>query len=262
MKGLADKKVLVTGASLGIGAACARRLAEEGADVAVNYRKSVKEAEAVLADVRQHRPKSLLVQADVSQPDDVERMFETTLEAFGRLDILINNAGFLTPEDSHKMPLETFDSVMNTNIRGAFLCAQHALNAFLEHNVRGVIINMSSVHQVIPKPRFLGYAISKGGMQNLTTTLALEYADRGIRVNAVAPGATITPMNDSWKDDPKRRAEVEAHIPLARSGDAWEIAAATAFLCSDEAAYITGQTLFVDGGLTLYNDFRTSWSSE
>ena len=122
-------------------------------------------------------------------------------------------------------------------------------------------MNVSSVHQLIPKPNYLGYSASKGGMQNLTRTFALEYAARGIRVNAIGPGATITPINRAWVDDPEKRA-VERHIPLARAGTSEEMAAVTAFLCSDEAAYITGQTLFVDGGLTLYPDFRTAWSSE
>jgi len=115
---------------------------------------------------------------------------------------------------------------------------------------------------VIPKPRFLSYSVSKGGMGNLTRTLALEYAGRGIRVNAVGPGATVTPINRAWVDDPVKRKEVESHIPMGRAAEAEEVAAAVAFLVSDEAAYITGQTLYVDGGLTLYPDFRSSWSSE
>ena len=121
---------------------------------------------------------------------------------------------------------------------------------------------MSSVHEEIPKPKFLGYSVSKGGMRNLTRTLALEYAGRNIRVNAIGPGATVTPINRAWVDDPEKRALVTAHIPMGRAGDAEEMASATAFLLSDEAGYITGQTLFVDGGLTLYADFRGTWSSE
>jgi glucose 1-dehydrogenase len=124
-----------------------------------------------------------------------------------------------------------------------------------------VIVNDSSVHEIIPKPQYLSYSISKGGMENLTKTLALEYADRGIRVNAVGPGAIVTPINSSWTDDPKRRAEVESHIPMGRVGNPEEIAAAFAFLASDEASYITGQTLFACGGLTLYPEFRLPWSS-
>ena len=125
-----------------------------------------------------------------------------------------------------------------------------------------MIINVSSVHQVIPKPRFLGYSVSKGGMQNLTRSLALEYAARGIRVNSIGPGATVTPINRSWIDDQVKRRMVESHIPMRRAGGAEEMAAVAAFLCSDESAYITGQTLFVDGGLTLYPSFETTWSSE
>jgi glucose 1-dehydrogenase len=126
----------------------------------------------------------------------------------------------------------------------------------------GSIVNVSSVHQLIPKPRFLGYSVSKGGMQNLTRSLALEYAARGIRVNGIGPGATVTPINRAWIDDPVKREMVESHIPMRRAGESWEMAAAAAWLCSDEAAYITGQTLFVDGGLTLYPSFETTWSSE
>jgi glucose 1-dehydrogenase len=155
-----------------------------------------------------------------------------------------------------------FDKVLAVNLRGAFLCARGAVRSFLVAQQPGVIINVSSVHQLIPKPRFLGYSVSKGGMQNLTRSLALEYAARGIRVNSIGPGATVTPINRSWIDDPVKRRAVESHIPMRRAGDAEEMAAAAAFLCSDEAAYITGQTLFIDGGLTLYPSFETTWSSE
>ncbi|MDZ4762994.1 MAG: glucose 1-dehydrogenase [Chloroflexota bacterium] len=261
MKGLAGKNVLVTGASVGIGRACAVRFAEEGAHVVINHRKSEAAALQTLAEVRAHSDKSLIVQADVSKEDDVTRLFETTLNALGGIDILINNAGFLFAAESDKLTMDDFDRVINTNLRGAFMCAQQAIRHFLAAGKAGVIINLSSVHQTIPKPTFVHYAISKGGMQNMTTTLALEYANRGIRVNAVAPGATVTPMNAGWTDDPAARAAVERHIPLGRSGEAWEMAALTAFLCSDEAAYITGQTIYVDGGLTLYNDFRENWST-
>jgi glucose 1-dehydrogenase len=123
-------------------------------------------------------------------------------------------------------------------------------------------VNVSSVHQLIPKPDYLGYSASKGGMQNLTRTLALEYAAHKIRVNGIGPGATVTPINRAWIDDPKKREQVVSHIPLARAGTADEMAGVTCFLASDDAAYITGQTIFVDGGLTLFADFREPWSSE
>jgi glucose 1-dehydrogenase len=155
-----------------------------------------------------------------------------------------------------------FDKVLNVNLRGAFMASREAIRYWLEKNQPGVIINVSSVHQIIPKPKYLGYSVSKGGMQNLTRTLALEYAGRGIRVNSIAPGATVTPINRAWIDDPDKRKQVESHIPMRRAGTSEEMAAATAFLASDEGAYITGQTLFIDGGLTLYPSFETAWSSE
>jgi glucose 1-dehydrogenase len=142
------------------------------------------------------------------------------------------------------------------------MCAREAIKHFLAADKPGVIINVSSVHQLIPKPRFVGYSMSKGGMQNMTRTLALEYAGRNIRVNAIGPGATITPINRAWVDDPAKAEQVLQHIPMGRAGEADEMGAVATFLASDDAAYITGQTLYVDGGLTLYPDFRTAWSSE
>ena len=269
MKGLKGKKVLVTGGSSGIGQAIAIKFAEYGADVAINFFSNRAEAEmtedAIVFcrnQVQQHGVKDILVQADVSKEEDVDRMFKTVLDEWGTLDILVNNAGIQIPVDSHEMTAAQFDRVLNTNLRGSFLCAQRAIQTFLAQHKPGSIVNISSVHQVIPKPRFLGYSVSKGGMQNLTHTLALEYAGRGIRVNSVGPGATVTPINRAWIDDPEKRAMVEAHIPMGRAGTSDEMAETVAFLASDLGGYITGQTIFVDGGLTLYPDFRTAWSSE
>jgi glucose 1-dehydrogenase len=189
-------------------------------------------------------------------------MFERIRDEYGRIDFVVNNAGIQIAVESADLTAADFDKVLAVNLRGAFLCAREAVRGFLNDGRPGAIVNVSSVHQLIPKPRFLGYSVSKGGMQNLTRTLALEYASRGIRVNGIGPGATVTPINRSWIDDPVKRAMVESHIPMRRAGGAEEMAAVTAFLCSDEAAYITGQTLFVDGGLTLYPSFETTWSSE
>src|SRR3712207_7449184 len=150
---------------------------------------------------------------------------------------------------SDELSSRDFDRVLAVNLRGSFMCAREALRHFIAHDKPGAIVNVSSVHQLIPKPGYLGYSASKGGMQNLTRTLALEYAPRGIRVNGVGPGATVTPINRAWIDDPVKRAQVEEHIPMRRAGDADEMAGVTCFLASDLAAYITGQTIFVDGGL-------------
>jgi glucose 1-dehydrogenase len=193
-------------------------------------------------------------------------MVEETVDAFGSLDVLVNNAGIQISRPSHELDNGAFQKVIDINLKGAFMCARESIKRFLSQNGNGagggVILNISSVHQVIPKPDYLGYSVSKGGMQNLTRTLALEYADRGIRVNGVGPGATITPINRAWVDDPEKKEQVESHIPMRRAGTADEMAGVTCFLASDDGAYITGQTLFVDGGLTLYPSFREPWSSE
>jgi glucose 1-dehydrogenase len=157
--------------------------------------------------------------------------------------------------------MSDFDRIIGVNLRGAFMCSREAIRHFLSTGKGGVIVNNSSVHEIIPKPKYVPYSISKGGMENMTKTLALEYSDRNIRVNAVGPGAIVTPINNAWINDPKARGEVESHIPMGRPGTAEEIAGVFAFLASDESSYITGQTLFACGGLTLYPEFRTAWSS-
>jgi glucose 1-dehydrogenase len=269
MRGLKGKNVLVTGGTSGIGQAIAVRFAEYGANVAINYLRTEDEAaeteakvHACVASVRQRGVRDALVQGDVSKEDDVVRMFEDTVDRLGSLDVLVNNAGIQISSPSEELSAADFDKVIAVNLRGAFLSAREAIRRFLEQGTPGVIVNVSSVHQLIPKPSYLGYSASKGGMLNLTRSLALEYAGRGIRVNAIGPGATITPINRAWVDDPVKREMVEAHIPMARAGTADEMAGVTCFLASDDAAYITGQTIFVDGGLTLFADFREPWSSE
>jgi len=269
MRGLKGKNVLVTGGTSGIGQAMAVRFAEYGANVAINYLRRPEEAEeteqqvrACVQRVQQEGVRDVLVGADVSREDEVVRMFEDAVEQLGGLDVLVNNAGIQISRPSHELSAEDFDKVLAVNLRGAFLCAREAIRRFLDAEKPGAIINISSVHQRIPKPSYLGYSVSKGGMQNLTTTLALEYAGHGIRVNAIGPGATVTPINRAWVDDPVKAEQVTSHIPMPRAGTAHEMAGVACFLASDDAAYITGQTIYVDGGLTLYADFREPWSSE
>lgn len=273
MKGIEGKNVLVTGGGSGIGQAIAIRMAEEGANVAINYVGAPTGAEMTeeaiehavhmcMKQIEHHGMHTTLVSADVSDETQVDKMFDDTIAEFGGIDVLVNNAGIQFGAPSHELALADLAKVLNVNLIGAFLCARRAIRHFLDDRKPGSIINVSSVHEVIPKPRFIGYSLSKGGMENMTKTLALEYAGSGIRVNAIGPGATITPINRAWVDDPVKREMVEAHIPMGRAGESWEMGAAAAFLASDDAAYITGQTLFVDGGLTLYPDFRESWSSE
>ncbi|NJM99819.1 MAG: glucose 1-dehydrogenase [Phormidesmis sp. RL_2_1] len=267
MRGLKDKNVLVTGASSGIGKAIATRFAAEGAHVAVNYYKGEEEANdtikqmraaSLAAGIAAGSLKDMTVQGDVSKEEDVSTMFEQVISTFGGLDILINNAGMQIQGASHEIPLAQFDKMIDINMRGAFLCARKAIAHFLTCG-GGIIVNDSSVHELIPRPEYVGYTMSKSGLRGMTRTLALEYARDNIRINSFAPGATLTPINP-WKDDPQRKADIESHIPMGRSGTPEEMAAVAAFLASDDAAYITGQTLFVDGGLTLFPSFRTPWT--
>jgi glucose 1-dehydrogenase len=258
---------LVTGASRGIGRAVAVRFAAEGATVAINYAGSKDAAVEALEEARatsraagfaaNHR----IVQADVSDESAVAAMFDDTLRAWRRLDVLVNNAGILAEAPSAEMTQDEYRRVMDVNLTGAVLCAQAAIRHFLSRPGGGTIINCSSVHEIVPKPAFLAYSISKGAMGNLTRTLALEYADRGIRVNGVGPGATLTDMNANWSNDPATRRAVESHIPMGRSGTPEEMASVFAFLASDDASYITGQTIYACGGLTLFGDFKHNWSS-
>lgn len=269
MEGLKGKNVLVTGGSSGIGQAIAVRFAEYGANVAINYLRLPEEAKeteeqvhACVTRVQQQGVRDVLVQGDVSREDDVVNMVEQAAGELGGLDVLVNNAGIQISRPSEELSAKDFDTVLAVNLRGSFMCAREAIKRFLEAGSPGVVINISSVHQAIPKPSYLGYSVSKGGMMNLTKTLALEYAAKDIRVNGIGPGATVTPINRAWVDDPAKAKQVTSHIPMARPGTADEMAGVTCFLASDDAAYITGQTLFVDGGLTLYADFREPWSSE
>ena len=265
---LEGKFALITGASRGIGRAVAVRFAEEGASVAINYAGSEAAAEETLAEARaasrasgygadRHR----IVKADVSDTAAIDAMFEQVLRGGARLDILVNNAGIQAPAPSHEAPLAEYRHILDVNLTGALLCAQAGIRHFLSRPGGGVILNCSSVHEIIPKPAYIAYSVSKGGLGNLTRTLALEFADRGIRVNGVGPGATLTDMNSAWADDPQARRNVESHIPMKRAATPAEIASVFAFLASDDASYVTGQTIYACGGITLYADFKQNWAS-
>ncbi|QDH17682.1 SDR family NAD(P)-dependent oxidoreductase [Swingsia samuiensis] len=257
----AGKKVLVTGASQGIGEAIALLYAEEGAQVALNGRDEKK-----LIAVRDKLPKvdggeHVIAAGDISKEDDVRRLMQKSIDGMGGLDILVCNAGYQIPSPSEEIKTEDFEGVLSVNVTGVMLPCREAIKYWLENKMEAAIVVNSSVHQIIPKPHYLGYSASKGAVGNIVRTLALEYASRGIRVNAVAPGAIVTPINMSWINDPEQYKNVASHIPMKRPGESREIADTVAFLTAKDSTYITGQTLFVDGGLTLYADFEKNWSS-
>jgi glucose 1-dehydrogenase len=253
---LKGRKALVTGASSGIGKATALRFGREGANVCVNYYSGQEraDAEAAVATLEGEGVKAVALQADVGDETQVEQLLARTNEALGGLDLLVNNAGIEKQIALVEMRLADWQAVLTTNLTGAFLCLREAAK-LMSAGSGGVIVNMSSVHEFIPWPGFAHYCASKGGMKMLMETAARELADKQIRVLNVAPGAIATPINKWVLDDPEARHAVEEEVPLGRFGNAEEIAAAVAWVASDEASYITGTTIVVDGGMSLYPKF-------
>lgn len=253
MKGLDGKRVLITGAATGIGRASAIRFAEEGASVAVNFIGDPEPAEALIEELSRINPSGghVLAPADVSDEDAIDSLFAGVVQAFDGLDILVNSAGIKVVDEPHEAHITDFDRVFAVNLRGAFLCAQAAIQHYLDAARPGVIITISSMHEVVPMPESLAYQASKAAVGGMTKSLALRYAKNRIRVVAVGPGAVQTPMNADFETNPQELRRVERAIPMGRIARPEEIASVVAFLASDEASYITGQTLFVDGGFMI-----------
>ena len=254
---LQGRHALVTGASSGIGKATALRLAAEGAAVAVNFYSDheAAAAAAVVDQVTAGGGRGLAVQADVGSEPDVIAMVERVAADLGGIDLLVNNAGIEQQVPTLEMTVEQWEMVLRTNLTGAFLCMRESVKRMVAAGTGGVVVNMSSVHEHIPWPGFANYCASKGGMRMLTQTVAREWAPHRVRVVNIAPGAIATPINTLVLDDPEARHQVEDEIPLGRFGNPEEVAAAVAWVASDEAAYVTGTTMVVDGGMSLYPRF-------
>ena len=253
---LQNKRALVTGANSGIGRAIAIRLAQEGASVTVNYVTHPEAADEVVREIKDAGGQAIAVMADISNEAQVEAMFARTLGELGGLEILVNNAGMETYQPFLEMPLEAWQKVLNIDLTGAFLCAQRAARAMVKSGAGGAIVNITSVHQTIPWGGYAHYCAAKSALAMLTKTIALELATENVRINAVAPGAIATPINQNVWGDPDSLRDLLTKIPSERVGKPEEVASVVAFLCSDEASYVTGATVYVDGGMTLYPSFR------
>jgi glucose 1-dehydrogenase len=259
---LHNQTALVTGASSGIGAAVAMALAEAGAKVGANYHATADGAEQVVRRIRDAGGEAVALKADVSQEEEVTAMFARFIETFGRLDILVANSGLQRDAAFTEMTLAQWRKVIDVNLTGQFLCAREAVKRFLAQrpssvsNALGKIICMSSVHEVIPWAGHVNYAASKGGVMLMMKSLAQEVAEKKIRVNAIAPGAIKTRINEGAWADPANAEELLKLIPYGRIGDPEDIGKAVVWLASDESDYVVGTTLFVDGGMTLYPEFR------
>lgn len=252
---LDGRRALVTGGDSGIGKGVCFELAAHGAAVAVNYLGAPDEAERIVAEIGSAGGTAIAVKMDVSVEGDVQRAFAEAKDACGGVDLLVNNAGLEQQHLLVDMPLSAWQKVIDVNLTGAFLCAREAARMMRDEGCAGTIVNMSSVHERIAWERFSHYCASKGGMMLFTQSIAKELAPLGIRVVSVGPGAIDTPINKSVLDDPQESAKVVSEIPLGRWGHVSDVARAVAWLASDQASYITGATLYVDGGMTLYPRF-------
>jgi glucose 1-dehydrogenase len=255
MKRLQNRKALVTGANSGIGRAIAIRLAQEGASVAINYVKDSDAADEVVSQINNSEGKAIAIKADISSEEQVDSMFDQAAKEFGGLDILVNNAGMESYHPFLEMPLDAWRKVIDIDLTGAFLCAQRAARIIVNSGAGGSIVNITSVHQVIPWGGYSHYCAAKAALEMLTKTVAQELAEKNVRINSVAPGAIATPINQNVWGDPEGLKDLLTKIPANRLGKPEEIASAVVFLCSDEASYVNGTTLFVDGGMTLYSSF-------
>lgn len=260
---LEGQAALVTGASSGIGLAVARALADAGASVAVNYAAQREPAEALAKEIAEAGGRAFAVRADVSDEAAVEAMFRETVAHFGRLDILVANAGLLRDAAFRDMSLAGWQRVIDVNLTGQFLCCRAAVRQFLAQpekpelsRARGKIVCMSSVHEVIPWAGHVNYAASKGGVMLLMKSLAQEVAPERIRVNSIAPGAIRTPINREAWETKEAHGRLLTLIPYGRIGEPDDIGKAAVWLASDDSDYVTGTSLFVDGGMTLYPGFE------
>ena len=261
---LEGQTALVTGANSGIGEGVAIALGAAGANVVVNYVSKPETAETVCQKIRDSGSKAIALMADVSNEDQVQQMFSHTIQEFGTIDILVNNAGLQRDAPFTEMTLDQWNMVINVNLTGQFLCAREAIREFLRRGIVqersvacGKIICMSSVHEIIPWARHANYASSKGAIRMLMQSLAQEFGGQKIRVNSICPGAIRTPINTNAWNTPEAYNALMSLIPYNRIGEPSDIGKLAVFLASDDSDYITGTSIFIDGGMTVFEGFST-----
>ena len=263
-KKLSGQTALVTGANSGIGEGVALSLGEAGANVVVNYVVNPDSANAIVEQIKAFGSKAIAIQADVSKEGQVQSMFQQMIKEFGTIDILVNNAGLQRDAKFDEMTLAQWQFVLDVNLTGQFLCSREAIREFLKRGMvpersvaLGKIICMSSVHEMIPWSGHANYAASKGAIKMLMQTLAQEYGDRKIRVNSICPGAIQTPINKMAWDTPEAYNKLMTLIPYDRIGQPNDVGKLVVFLASDDSDYITGTSIFIDGGMTVFKGFAT-----
>jgi glucose 1-dehydrogenase len=246
---LENKVAVVTGSSSGIGSAIAVAFAKEGAAVAVDYRSHPDEAKEIVEQVERFGGRAISVHADVSSPEDVKNLIQKAVEEFGRLDVMINNAGMEEKMPFLETPLDVWNKTIAVNLTGAWLGCQEAAKQMVSQGGSGRILNISSVHEDLPMPTNSPYCATKGGLRMLMRTIAVELAPHNITVNNIAPGAVATPMDAPLEEDANKMQQLLSEIPLRRMGKPEEVAALAVYLASDDAAYVTGSTFVIDGGM-------------
>jgi glucose 1-dehydrogenase len=249
---LRGKTAIVTGAATGIGKAIALRFGSSGANVVVDYRGRAEDANAIVAEIERSGGHAIAISADVTDEAAVDALIAETVQRFGGLDVLVNNAGIEEAYPLVDTPLDAWERIIKVNLTGPFLCSRAAARAMIARNRGGRIINISSVHEDLAMPNNSAYTASKGGVRMFMRTAALELAPHGITVNDVAPGAIATPINADVRRNPQQEQELLDEIPLNRVGQPEEIAALCSYLASEAAGYVTGSTFVIDGGLMRY----------
>lgn len=249
---LKGKVVVITGAGSGIGKTFAESFGKAQAKVVMNYRsdRHLEAMEQSINLIEEAGGQAIKVQADVSVEADVNKLVQAAVDEYGTLDIMLNNAGYEKPIPTHEMSVEEWNKVIDINLTGAFIGAKAAVKQFLKEDKKGVIINTSSVHDTIPWPNYANYAASKGGLKLMMETMSMEYAQHGIRINNISPGAIVTEHTKEKFSDPKTREETLEMIPAKEIGEADQVANVALFLASDFSSYIHGTTIYVDGGMT------------